>query len=259
MKILIGERTLQFTNDGLKKWCEKKGKPIFFYRQEIDDRGHPTGMYVCVTNGEIFKYDEPLNVYLGDRVECKDYLDKIYSGIVDGSLISYDCNVSSEERCDPDLIFVWEEFGDSIFDSGRIEVVEIGDTKKFKIAFDYDTNHELVLIDDGRNARLYEPLYPVENLSEMMIENTLNKYGFAVCEKEWGRLDWDLVHDYYLTYQDKPFELRIVIQGGLGKATRISLKNQEKTVERQIPTRDFESTFEPCLKRMLEKFGIKPC
>lgn len=229
------------------------------HRQEVDDYCHPTGVYVCVTNGEIFKYDEPLNVYLGDKVECRDYLDKVYGGIVDGSLISYDCNVSSEERCDPDLISVWEEFGDSIFDSGRIEVVELGDTKKFKIAFDYDTNKELVLIDDGHNSRLYEPLYPMKKLSEMMIENTLNKYGFAVGEKEWGRLDWDLVHDYYLTYQGKSFELRIVIQGGLGKATRISLKNQEKTVERQIPTRDFETTFEPCLKRMLEKFGITPC
>ena len=163
MKILIGERTLQFTNDGLKKWCEKKGKPIFFYRQEIDDCGHPTGMYVCVTNGEVFRYDEPLNVYLGDKVECKDYLDKIYSGIVDGSLISYDCNVSNEERCDPDLISIWEEFGDSIFDSGKIEVVEIDDTKKFKIAFDYDTNKELVLIVDDTDSRIYEPVKIVDD------------------------------------------------------------------------------------------------
>lgn len=80
-----------------------------------------------------------------------------------------------------------------------------------------------------------------------------------VLSSSWGCADWDLIHDYYLTYQDTPFELRIVIQGGFGKATRISLKNQEKTVERQIPTRDFETTFESCLKRMLEKFGIKPC
>lgn len=162
MKILVGERTLQFTNEGLKRLCEKKEKPIFFYRQEVDDYCHPTGMYVCVTNGEVFKYDEPLNVYLGDKVECRDYLDKVYSGIVDGSVISYDYFVSSEERCDQDLISIFEEFGDSIFDSGKIEVVEIDDTKKFKIAFDYDTNKELVLIVDDTDSRIYEPVKLVE-------------------------------------------------------------------------------------------------
>ena len=167
MKILVGERTLQFTNEGLKRLCEKKGKPIFFYRQEVDDYCLFTDFFTKI-NDDLYKTgfmvdDKPLKIYLGEIVLNVDYYATIYGGENDVNEYIYDYFVSSEERCDQDLISVWEEFGDSIFDSGKIEVVEIDDTKKFKIAFDYDTNKELVLIVDDTDSRIYEPVKIVED------------------------------------------------------------------------------------------------
>ena len=167
MKILIGERSLQFTNDGLNKWCEKKGKSIFFYRPKIDEYGFFTDFFTKI-NDDLYKTgfmvdDKPLKIYLGEIVLNVDYYATIYGGENDVNEYIYDYFVSSEERCDQDLISVWEEFGDSIFDSGKIEVVEIDDTKKFKIAFDYDTNKEIVLIVDNTDSRIYEPVKIVED------------------------------------------------------------------------------------------------
>ena len=167
MKILVGERTLQFTNEGLKRLCEKKGKPIFYYRPKIDEYGFFTDFFTKI-NEDLYKSgfmvdDKPLKIYLGEIVLNVDYYATIYGGENDVNEYIYDYFVSSEERCDQDLISIWEEFGDSIFDSGKIEVVEIDDTKKFKIAFDYDTNKELVLIVDDTDLRIYEPVKIVED------------------------------------------------------------------------------------------------
>ena len=55
------------------------------------------------------------------------------------------------------------------------------------------------------------------------IADVIKNCGFDIIEKEEERFDWDLIHFFNLKKDAKPYILRILVRGGLGRGCEINV------------------------------------